>query len=311
MPLHIDTPLLESLSISRIVKKPVYLKMDALQPSGSFKIRGIGHLCEKLAQMGKTHFVSSSGGNAGLAAAYAGRKLGIKTTVIVPETTPAIMRDRIALEGAEVRVFGKVWDDAHQEASRLAQDPKVGYVHPFDKPLIWDGQANLIDEIVKAGLKPGAIAVAVGGGGLLCGILQGLHAHGMKDVPVIACEVKGAAKINASLKEGKIVSLDKVQTIATSLGTKVITPEVWEWTKKHRIIDETISDGDAIEACVKFADDHKVLVEPACGAALAPLYKNAPVFKEFSSILAIVCGGVGVNLKQLHAWQEQFQKVSV
>ena len=310
MPLHFDTPLIESLAISRIINKPVYLKMDALQPSGSFKIRGIGHLCEQLAKAGKTHFVSSSGGNAGLAAAYAGRKLGIKTTVIVPETTAMIMRERIALEGAEVRVFGKVWDDAHQEASRLAQDPKVGYVRPFDNPLIWDGHASLIDEMVKAGLKPGAIAVAVGGGGLLCGILQGLHAHGLKNIPVIACEVKGAAKLNASLKQGKLASINKVETIATSLGTKVITPALWEWTKKHRIIDETVSDGDAVEACVKFADDHKVLVEPACGAALAPLYKNAPAFKEFSSVLAIVCGGVGVGLKQLHDWQEQFQKVS-
>ena len=309
MPLHIDTPLLESLPISRIVHKPVYLKMDALQPSGSFKIRGIGHLCEQLAKMGKTRFVSSSGGNAGLAAAYAGRKLGIKTTVIVPETTPTMMRERIALEGAEVRVFGKVWDDAHQEASRLAQDPKVGYVHPFDNPLIWEGHASLIDEIVKEGIKPGAIAVAVGGGGLLCGILQGLHKHGMKDIPVIACEVKGAATLKASLEAGKLVSLDKVQTIATSLGTKIITPEALNWTKKHRVIDEVVSDSDTVEACLKFADDHRVLVEPACGAALAPLYHNAPILKEFSSLLAIVCGGVGVSLNQLEIWRKQFNKV--
>lgn len=308
-PLHIDTPLIESLSLGRIVGKPVYLKMDALQPSGSFKIRGIGHLCQKLAEDGATHFVSSSGGNAGIAAAYAGRKLGIKTTVIVPQTTPVSMRERIALEGAEVRVFGSVWDDAHQEALRLAQEPKVGYVHPFDHPLIWKGHASLIAEMVKEGLRPGCIAVAVGGGGLLCGILEGLHEHGLKDIPVIACEVQGAAALIASMQKGKLVVLDKVQTIATSLGTKTVAAQALDWTQKHRILSHVSSDGDAVEACLKFADDHRVLVEPACGAALAPLYKNAPLLKEFSSILAIVCGGVGVTLQQLQSWKENFKKI--
>lgn len=305
-PLHIDTPLLESLPLSHIVKKPVYLKMDALQPSGSFKIRGIGHLCQKLAEKGVTHFISSSGGNAGLAAAYAGRKLGIKTTVIVPETTPAAMRERIALEGAEVRVFGKVWDDAHQEALRLTKAPNTGYVHPFDNPLIWEGHTSLIDEIVKEGIKPGCVSVAVGGGGLLCGVIEGLHKNGWQDVPVIACEVAGAASLLASIKAGKLVVLDKVQTIATSLGTRTITPEALEWTKKHRILSHIASDGDAVEACLKFADDHRVLVEPACGAALAPLYENASILKEFSSVFVIVCGGVGVTLNQFASWKKDF-----
>ena len=114
--LHIASPLIESRPLERSRGGRVLLKMDALQPTGSFKIRGIGLACQRLHAAGCRRFVSSSGGNAGLAIAYAGRKLGVPVTVIVPENTRERARNLIREQGADVIVFGQSWQEAHEHA---------------------------------------------------------------------------------------------------------------------------------------------------------------------------------------------------
>lgn len=233
--LHHWTPTLESKPLSRIIDKPVYLKMECFQPTGSFKIRGLGRLCQEFAEQGKTQLVSSSGGNAGYSAAYAGVKLGMTVTVFVPETTHEIFRQRIRNQGAELIVAGKVWDEANEVAHAFAEKNNAGFVHPFDHPSIWAGHASMIDEIVADGIEPDAVVVAVGGGGLLSGVLQGMHHHGWQDIPVFAIETIGAASLKASMQAGQLVTLDKIDTIATSLGARRITDQLFDWTKKRTI----------------------------------------------------------------------------
>ncbi len=111
--LHIRTPLIESLALSQGWGKQVLLKMENMQPAGSFKIRGIGLLCQTGKAQGIRQLVSSSGGNAGYAAAYAGRKLDLPTTVFVPSTTSAELVRHIEAQGSEVRIVGDVWDETH------------------------------------------------------------------------------------------------------------------------------------------------------------------------------------------------------
>lgn len=177
---------------------------------------------------------------------------------------------------------------------------KTAYIPPFDHPVIWQGHSTLIDEI---DVKPGAILVAVGGGGLFCGVLEGLHRVGWSDVPVIAVETMGAASLAASIQAGKLVELNEVKTIATSLAAKKVCPAAFEWTKKHRIYPELVTDQAAVKAAAQFADDHRVLVEPACGAPLSLVYNSLPLLKQFSSILVIVCGGEGVTRKMISDWE--------
>ena len=192
--------------------------MDALQPSGSFKIRGVGLACQEYYQKGARSFISSSGGNAGLAVAYAGRMLGIPVTVVVPETTSKRAIDLLRLEQAKVIVHGSSWQEANQLACAMVGDTDA-FIHPFDDPLLWKGHATMIDEVVAAGVRPDAVVLSVGGGGLMCG--------------------------------------------------------------------------------VQFADDHRVVTEPACGAALAGVYEGKAVLDSFSNILVIVCGGATTTLEQL------------
>src|SRR5438046_727845 len=161
--IHVQTPLLESLPLSRRVSSRVWLKMEALQPCGSFKARGMGFACQCYLEQGRKKFVCSSGGNAGLAVAYAGRKLGVPVTVVVPESTSERALQLIRDESAEVIVWGQSWQEAHQHALTLV-DGDAAYLHPFDDPLIWKGHASLIDEVLRAGLQPDAVVLSVGGG---------------------------------------------------------------------------------------------------------------------------------------------------
>lgn len=148
--LHIKTPLIESNPISKIVGTQILLKLENTQPTGSFKIRGIGHLCQKAKEKGITQFISSSGGNAGYSAAYAGRYLGVKTTVFVPSTTPQKTISKIEKQEAEVTVKGDVWDETDTFASKFAKEVNGLYISPFDHPLIWEGHSTIIDEIVNS-----------------------------------------------------------------------------------------------------------------------------------------------------------------
>ena len=174
--LHLPTPLLPHDALSAALGKTVLLKMESLQPSGSFKLRGIGRLCQRAVEAGARRFICPSGGNAGFAAAVAGRSLGVPTTILVPHSTPESVRGQIAALGAEVRVHGTVWDEANEEALRLCGAGEALYVPPFDHPDIWDGNATLIDEAVtQAEGDFDVVICSVGGGGLLCGVLEGLR----------------------------------------------------------------------------------------------------------------------------------------
>jgi L-serine/L-threonine ammonia-lyase len=305
-PLHTSTPIFESLPLTNALGVSVFLKMEAFQPVGSFKIRGIGYACQAHHEKGAKHLIASSGGNAGYAVAYAGRMLGMKVSVFVPESTPAWMREIIRREGAEVIEYGVSWDDAHAHASEVARREDAAYVPPFDDPLIWTGHASLIDEVADAGLSPEAIVLAVGGGGLLCGVLEGLHRVGWNQIPVLAVETEGAASFAGSVKAGRLITLDRITTVATTLGARTVAAEALSWSHKHPIVPWIVSDRDAVDACVRFADDHRILVEPACGAALSTIYNRAEPLRKKNPVLVIVCGGAGVNLDLLQQWAQQY-----
>ena len=249
--LHIATPVLESRRLAALLGSSVILKMEALQPTGSFKIRGIGYACQQSCEAGATHLVSSSGGNVGYAVAYAGRCLSVETTVYVPESTPHWIQDTIRREGATVIESGTSWDDSHAHASELAKANRTAYIHPFDDPRIWSGHASVIQEVASAGCKPEAVVLAVGGGGLLCGVLEGLNRVGWTNVPVIAVETEGTASFAASVAAGRLMTLDRITSVATTLGARTVASKALEWTGRHPVISWTVSDRAAVNACIR------------------------------------------------------------
>lgn len=299
MYLHVNTPAILSNNLTDKTGKNIFLKLENTQPAGSFKIRGIGHIVQHALAQGYQNIVSSSGGNAGYATAYAGKMLGIQTTVFVPTTTSPKTVRKLQELNATVFVKGEVWDETNRHAHQFAHHQKAFFVPPFNHPLLWKGHATLIDELVIQTSKPEAIILAVGGGGLLCGVLEGLHKNGWQDVPVIAVETEGTASFALSQQKGQLATLDRVTGIATSLGAKTVAEACLQWNKQHKIISQVVTDQQALNACIAFANEQRFLVEPACGATLSVVYENMEVIKNMKDIVLIVCGGINVDLDYL------------
>ena len=232
--LHQITPLIES---TRPLQWPgkVFFKMDALQPSGSFKIRGIGNRCQKaVREQGCQHFISSSGGNAGMAVAYSGRALGVPVDVVVPTPTESFMIDKLEALGARVTKYGDIWNEAHAYATDLqTKSSDSVLIHPFEHNDTWDGHASIISETAEQlremnEPKPSGVVTCVGGGGLLTGVMRGMERVGWDKVPVYACETEGAASFALATskeeiqgsKQGElnVPSLDSITSMAKSLG---------------------------------------------------------------------------------------------
>ncbi len=300
--IHINTPLIESLSIGKSLRAKVWLKVEAMQPCGSFKARGIGYACQQYVDGGARALVSSSGGNAGLAVAYSGRCLSVPVTVVVPKTTKKRAIDLIEAEGASVIVTGEDWSEAHAHAIELAKGG-AQYIHPFDDPDIWKGHASVIDEIVGAGLTPEAVVLSVGGGGLLCGVVEGLKRNACKDVPILAVETVGADSFSAACQAKEHIGIDKITSIATSLGAKKVAEGAFRMLDEHQIVNHTVTDKDAVDGCFRLLDEHRIMVEPACGASLAAVDSGCDFLRDKNNVVVIVCGGVGVTTSQLEEWR--------
>ena len=318
-PTSIVTPYVYSLPLSQRAGVEVQLKLDALQQSGSFKDRGIGHLCEHLKREGATRLISSSGGNAGHAVANCGRILGMGVHVVVPTTTKAIMVDKIRAHGAEVQIHGANWNEADALARALvADDAAAEYVHPFDHPLIWAGHGGMVREMaaeVAGGRapKPDAIVACVGGGGMLIGIYDALAEVGWADsVRVVSAETEGAASFARAFEAGCTpVTLDGIDSIATSLGALRVADALLERAAAYPggTHAAVVSDAAAVGACERFADDHRLLVEPACGAALAVVDSSTAKaaggpLQDCEHVAVVVCGGGGVTMDILRGWIE-------
>ena len=219
---------------------------------------------------------------------------------------PPEVRARIAATGANVLVHGSVFDEANAHAVALAAERKAAYVHPYDHPLLWEGHATLIDEVVKAGAEFDCVVTSVGGGGLLAGIVEGLRRNGLREIPVIAVETEGAASLNAAAKAKQRVTLPAITSIANSLGARQVAQHVFDLLETHPIESVTVTDTEAVAACLKFADAQRILVEPACGAALAVADVHADLLSRYKAPLIEVCGGIGVSLAALETWRTRF-----
>ncbi|SAL23344.1 pyridoxal-5'-phosphate-dependent enzyme subunit beta [Caballeronia terrestris] len=304
--MYIETPLVESRALSERLGKSVWMKIEAMQPTGSFKARGIGHACAVYKERGARRFVSSSGGNAGLAVAYAGRKLGVPVLVVVPETTSERAKHLIGMEDAEVVVHGKSWDEANRFALASCTSADA-FLHPFDDPLLWEGHATMIDEVARAGLEPDAVVLSVGGGGLLCGVAEGLRRNGWEDVPIVAVETEGADSYARSLAADERLELPAITSIATSLGARSVCAEALALAKRRPVASIVVSDRQAVAGCFELLTEHRIVVEPACGASVAALdalaHAQEAELRDARNILLIVCGGVGTSVDQLNRWR--------
>jgi L-serine/L-threonine ammonia-lyase len=279
----------------------------------------------------KTHFYCPSGGNAGLACATTALSLGLPATIVLPTIASPLMQSKLMALGADVHQVGANWAEcnAYVHDELMSKDPGGLYVPPFDHEDIWAGAATLVDEArtqVEGDID--AFVCSVGGGGLVNGVMKGVldSTWSSDQAPrVLALETVGADSLNASVRAGEHITLPAMTSIATSLGAVRVSPQTWFHARDYPEILKSlvVSDADAAISCVRFADDARMLVEPACGATLAPLYRSGMLRKELGgekgmsdeewqkkNVVLVVCGGSGVTLNMLAKWRETYKQDS-
>jgi L-serine/L-threonine ammonia-lyase len=297
--LHYETPLYQSFRHSSGTKK-IYYKMEALQPSASFKLRGVGLLCQNLAEKGARKFVIASGGNAGLAVAYSAFALGLQSHVIVPESSSDAMKLKIKELGAKLTVKGTSWAESHEYALLISEETDCAYVHPFDHPILWEGHSTIVEELAKTIETPDYIILSVGGGGLFCGVMLGLEKVGWNNTKVICAETEGAASLAKSLAAGHQITLESIDSIAGSLGAKRVADKAWEMAQSENVIPYLCNDEAAMLACRDFLVEYRIVTEAACGAALSVL--NSDLIADAKTVVFIVCGGAAMSAETLLNW---------
>jgi len=305
---HVKTPLLEDRRASDRIGRRVFLKLECLQPTGSFKIRGIGHLCLSAATQNPACFISASAGNAGVAVAYAGQKLKLPVKVVIPKSAGDKIRNILASYGAQIIESSGDWLTAHTYALEMQAQGAGYYIHPFEHPLIWQGHSTIVDEMLAQGVQPDCIVLSVGGGGLLSGVAEGLSKNNIGNTPIVAVETLGTNSFAQSLKRGELVTLENVNSVAKSLAARAVSEQALLVAKTHPVSSLVVSDKEAVVACLEFLESHKLVVEPACGAALSALSsERSAALPGTKDIVVIVCGGVCNDAEDLQHFANELQ----
>jgi threonine dehydratase len=255
--------------LSGLAGRPVLLKMEHLQRTGSFKIRGAYHRIARLDPERRAAGVAAaSAGNHAQGVALAASLLGVKSTIFMPATAPFPKVAATRGYGADVVLTGVVFDDCLTGALEHAERTGATFVSPFDDPLVIAGQGTIGLELAEQAPQAGIVVVAVGGGGLISGVAAALKAL-RPGVRIIGVEAEGAASMTASLAAGKVVTLDRIDTMADGIAVKRVS----DLTLAHAsaFVDEivTVSEEDLSRALLLLLERSKAVVEPAGAAPLA------------------------------------------
>ncbi|RDB23982.1 Serine dehydratase-like [Hypsizygus marmoreus] len=350
-----ETPLIYSSQISGLLGVSAYLKLENLHPSHSFKYRGISLFAQKAreAHGPSVHLIAASGGNAGLAAACAANALGVKCTVYIPAGAAPSTLDILLRQKAEVIVTGRYYAEALEAASAAVEKESHAVMVPaYDHEIVWEGHGSMIKEISTQlqGTPPDAIFCSVGGGGMLGGIIVGCNAVGWNNVPIVTLETVGSNCFyhSMSCNDGRFNSVDKVvpsdvevvydkandvtltrfnkftSRASGSLGASLPSARVVKMAleREGAVCCASVPDEMSMQALLRFADDHKLLVELACSTTLVPAYNpalfnklvpptdanNPALFNKMvpptdankpRTVVFIVCGGFKVSLEDV------------
>ena len=283
------TPLTASAVLSERLKTNVYVKLELFQKTGSFKVRGafnkaLGLKAEERGQ----GLVAVSGGNHAQAVAYAARTLGLKSVVLMPDSTPANYVDATRGYGAEIKFAANV-GTAFAEVAQYEREGWA-YVHPFDDPVVMAGQGTIGLEILDDVPQVTDIIVSIGGGGLIGGIATAVRSL-KPSVRMWGVETEGADCMSKSLAAGKIVTLDAITSIARTLGAPA--PSEFTLTLARNLLENVtvVSDAEALAALRFLLERLKVLTEPAASCTLAAADRLKDQFSKERHVVLVLCGG--------------------
>ena len=283
-----ETGLIYSKYFSDHTGNKIYFKPENMQLTGAYKLRGayytIGTLTEEERQRG---LITASAGNHAQGVAYAAQCYGVKAVIVMPTTTPLIKVERTKAYGAEVVLYGDVYDQACEKAYELAAEHGYTFIHPFDDLRVATGQGTIAMEVIQDLPLVDYILVPIGGGGLATGVST-LAKMLKNNIKVIGVEPSGAACMKASLENGKVTTVSPVNTIA--VGTAVQTPGTKIFPYIQKTLDGiiTVDDEELVVAFLDMVENHKMSVENSGLLTVAAL-KHLDV--KGKKVVSILSGG--------------------
>ena len=281
-----ETKLVYSEYLSEQTGNKVYLKPENMQFTGAYKVRGayykISTLTEEERQRG---LITASAGNHAQGVAYAAKRYGAKATIVMPTTTPLIKVNRTKSYGAEVVLYGDVYDEACAKAYELAEEHGYTFIHPFDDPAVATGQGTIAMEIFQELPLVEYILVPIGGGGLAAGVSTLAKLLNPK-IKVIGVEPAGANCMQESLKTGEVVTLPQVNTIADGTAVKTPGSKIFPYIQENLDDIITVHDDELIVAFLDMVENHKMIVENSGLLTVAALKHLSVKDKRVVSILS-------------------------
>ncbi|MDZ5253270.1 threonine ammonia-lyase [Clostridium sp. LIBA-8841] len=284
----IKTPLIYSEVFSRKSENQVYMKCENLQLTGAYKIRGALNKIRSLSEKEKARgVVCSSAGNHAQGVAFAASQASVKSTIVMPKTTPLLKIQSTKDLGGNVVLSGYVYDDAFNEAKRIEEEEGTLFIHPFNDIDVIYGQGTVALEIFEDLKDVDVILCPIGGGGLISGV--SLAAKELNpNVKIIGVQAEGANAMEQSFKSGEIINLKSVDTIADGIAVKKPGDLTFNFIKEY--VDDiiTVSDHEIVEAFFTLSEKHKLLAEASGAVSLAASSKLN--FKD-KNIVSIISGG--------------------
>ena len=284
----LPTNLVYSEYFSNQTGNKVYLKPENMQYTGAYKVRGAYYKISTMSEEArKKGLITASAGNHAQGVAFAAKKYGVKATVVMPTTTPLIKVNRTKSYGAEVVLYGDVYDEACEYALKLAEEKGLTFVHPFDDLDVATGQGSIAMEIIKELPTVDYILVPVGGGGLATGVST-LAKLLNPNIKVIGVEPAGANCLQASIKAGKVTTLPTVSTIADGTAVKTPGSKLFPYLQKNLDDIITVPDEDLIVSFLDMVENHKMIVENS-GLLTVAAFKQ--IKDKDKKIVSILSGG--------------------
>ncbi len=284
----LNTSLVYSDYLSEQCGNKVYIKPENLQFTGAYKIRGAYYKISTLSEKERSKgFITASAGNHAQGVAYAAKLYGVKATIVMPTVTPLMKVNRTKSYGAEVILYGDVYDDACEYALKLAKENGSTFIHPFDDLDVATGQGTIAMEIIKELPTVDVILVPIGGGGLATGVST-LAKMLNPNIKVIGVEPAGAACMKASFAKGEVVTLPSASTIADGTAVKTPGSKIFPYIQKNLDDIITVEDDELIDAFLDMVENHKMVAENSGLLTIAALKHLKEKGKK---VVSIISGG--------------------
>ncbi len=283
-----DTRLVYSEYYSNLTGNKVYFKPENMQYTGAYKVRGAYYKISTLTEEERGRgLITASAGNHAQGVAYAARIYGVRAVIVMPTSTPIIKINRTKSYGAEVVLYGDVYDESCEYAMKLAEENGYTFIHPFDDLDVATGQGTIAMEIIKELPTVDYILVPIGGGGLATGVSTLAKMLNPK-IKVIGVEPAGANCMQVSLEKGEVTTLPGVNTIADGTAVKTPGSRIFEYIRQNIDSIITVEDDELIVAFLDMVENHKMVVENS-GLLSAAALKHLDVSGK--KIVSILSGG--------------------